>query len=93
MIRRRNVPVSLVMPPQEQHRLANVFILLITIDRRVNAQQAQTKKAKKVNTRKGSLTCGPHTSPRLRRAGLIFFQRFIYRSIVPITIKEHAGWA
>jgi len=47
------------MPPQEQHRLANVFILLIAIDKRVNIQQAQTKKAKKVNIRKGSLTCGP----------------------------------
>ncbi len=61
MIRRRKVPVSLVMAPQEQHRLANVFILLIAIDRRVNVQQVQTKKAIKVNTRKsGSLNSGPY---------------------------------
>ena len=71
MIRRRKVPVNLVMLPQEQHRLANVFILLIAIDKRVNIQQAQTKKAKKVNIRKGSLTCGPSFYsppwPRLRQ--------------------------
>jgi len=61
MIRRRKVPVSLVMAPQEQHRLVNVFILLIAIDRRVNVQQAQTKKAKKLNVIKsGSPIRGPH---------------------------------
>lgn len=78
MIRRRKVPVSLVMAPQEEHRLVNVFILLIAIDRRVNAQQTQTKKAKKINTRKsGSLNSGPI----LRSTSYVGQALFLYASI------------
>lgn len=65
MIRRRKMPVSLVMVPQEQHRLASVLMLLIAIDQRVNAQQVRTKKAKKLNIAKGSLNSGPYFFIRL----------------------------
>lgn len=57
---RRKVPVKLVLPVNQLRRLADVYMLLIEADRRMEVQRSSVRKTKKANAAKqGSLKGGP----------------------------------
>lgn len=64
MLKRQKNQVTVVLSVHERKRLADVFILLIAIDKRVSAQRTRAKKAKKAKEYK----CGS-----LKNSGPLFF--------------------
>lgn len=60
MLKRQKNQVTVVLSVQERKRLADVFILLIAIDKRVQSQKTRAKRAKKTKEyQSGSLNSGP----------------------------------
>jgi|GEM_PF-5161954 len=60
MIRRRKVPVKAAVALHGDNRLASVLMILIAVDRRVNARGSKAKVSSKANAAKqGSPKRGP----------------------------------
>ena len=73
MVRRRKVPVKAAVALHGDNRLASVLMILIAVDRRVNARESKIRRPKKTNAAKqGSLKCGP-----------IFLNSFLYPESLP----------
>lgn len=60
MLRRKKLPPKAILSVQDNRRLADVLMLLITIDKRVEVQRSKAKRVRKSPEHiTGSLKCGP----------------------------------